>query len=153
MYSSLCQHIRKFRVNKDLIKCHDCGESFVNQADETRNDRLKKYAEENTFFDNSFNHNFDNRFVTNREWDKIYSRDRQEMEMKAYGSEILPGYTTYISKDNRTEILVDGQPMNQSGNHGYAEVYKYKVRINDKWYNLTHQQIKTLLNRFEATIF
>jgi hypothetical protein len=144
-FANLCGHNHTKRIDKDFIKCTNCGESFIQTLGFDHDQKMNAYIEENRVFDDQFNRNFDNTFIPKQRWEKQYGsviRDRPSESM-----EYLGGYVTYSGKDGRTEILVETESRAQNDPRAPPQ---HKVRLNGQWTTMSTSELKKYLSRVGA---
>lgn len=144
-FSSLCTHGNMERVDSNFIRCRGCGESFINQKQQTHTDRMAEYAEQNDFQMYDFDRNFDNKYVPKSEWEMLHGKMKKSKGNASL--EYMGGYTTYTDHDGKTEILVENQPQ-ENFNSGARP--QYKIRINGEWTSMNGHELKKYLGRVGA---
>lgn len=125
-YSIICYHNRIERINKDFIRCLDCGQSIVNQENILHNKSKSDFIKENKSFENNFDRNFSNVI--------------EEMDIV---KEPLP-LEFYTDKYLKNFIIIDRTIRFR------AYPPKYNVNINGQEQFLTENKIKEILNTIQA---
>lgn len=125
-YSRLCDHSRLQRIDKNFVRCLDCGQSMISQSRVPTNKTTKDFVKENKGFSKNFNRNFSNEL---EETDEQTSR---------------PLYEYYTDRMEVNRIIVNRQDKFKS------DPPKYETLVNGDTFYLTNQQIQKILNDVRA---
>lgn len=125
-YSVICYHNRIERINKDFVRCLECGQSLVSQENVLHNKSRLDFTKENKNFENNFDRNFSNII--------------EEVDII---KEPLP-LEFYTDKHLKNSIIIDRTIRFRS----YPP--KYNVNINGQEQILTENKIKEILNSIQA---
>ena len=126
-FAKICDHRRIKRIDDNYVRCYDCGQSFVNQANTISNKTQHDFVKENNYFLKNFDRNFTN---------VIEQKDHENKEQ--------PINEYYRDSSGHNRIQINRVPVFNSYPH------KYEVYINGSKYYLTSEHIKTILNEYKA---
>ena len=126
LYSNFCNHDRLQRIDKNFVRCLNCGQSIVCQHKISTNKSMKDFARENKNFTRNFDRNFSNIL--------------EEQSEKS----TVPQYEFYTDNMMTNKIIVDRRIKFQS------DPPKYEVIVNGSKYYLTNEEIQQLLSDARA---
>lgn len=121
-YSILCNHSRLTRVNKDFVRCLDCGQSMISQQKISTNKTSKDFVKENKSFNRNFDRNFGNKL--------------EEIDEKTS----QPLYQYYTDRQRINKIIVNRNAQFS------GDPPKFEVDINGSKAYLGDEEIAKLLN-------
>lgn len=129
-YSS-CDHERSKRLDKNFVRCIQCGQSFISQETPHQNKRMGNFVNDNNSFQRNFNRNFNNIIP----------------EIESYA----PAPTEYyIDMKWIYYVIIDRTPIYESNPTKYKIEYG-NINSSDKNTNtLTDTQINELLHKIKA---
>lgn len=119
-YSKLCNHDHIKRIDKNFIKCLDCGQSIINQSSLPRNKTPIDFVNEN-----KIPQSFSNKIFSHVSYDE--------------NRNIIPKYEYYRDRNNLNEIIINW------ADHLYTRPIKFKTIVNSENNYLTKNEIKQLL--------
>ena len=120
-YSKICNHNRLQRINSNFVRCLDCGQSMISQANMPTNKTRQDFTKENKSFIRNFDRNFSNVL--------------EEIDDQS----IKPLYEYYTDRMMVNVIIIDRQVRFQSNPP------KFEVIVNDTKTYLTNDEIQKLL--------
>lgn len=121
-YSKICDHDRLQRIDKNFVRCLNCGQSMISQKTMVANKTSRDFIRENKSFAKNFDRNFSNIL---EEVDEQSSR---------------PLYEYYTDRMQVNHIIVNRQIKFNSNPP------KYEVSVNDDKFYLTNEQIQQMLH-------
>lgn len=120
-YSIICDHKRLNRINKNFVRCLDCGQSMISQQKMLSNKTRQDFTNENKSFVRNFDRNFSN---------ILEETDEQSTK---------PLYEYYTDRMNTNHIIINKQVQFQSNPP------KFEVTVNGSTTYLTNMDIKKML--------
>lgn len=125
-YSIICQHNRLQRIDKDFVRCLECGQSMISQSEIKCNKSRRDFTKENKNFLNNFDRNFSNVLEETDEMTNV------------------PLFEYYADKSLMNKIIINRQVKFNS------QPSKYQVQVNDTMSYLTEVDIRKLLSDINA---
>ena len=126
LYSSICNHPRLKRIDKDFVRCLNCGESMISQKTYSTNKTSADFVKENKSFARNFNRNFTN-------------------EIEQIDEECdIPHIEYYADAHRVNKIIIDKRVVFNS------DPPKYKVSVNGGDYYMTKGDFDNLISTVRA---
>lgn len=106
-YSAICCHNRLKRINKDFVRCLDCGQSMISQRQISGNKTEKDFVKENNSFIRNFDRNFNNEL---EETDEFSDKPLYEYYIDRYGVNkvIVNKKVQFYSNPPKLEVQING---------------------------------------------
>jgi hypothetical protein len=124
-YSKICNHSRLTRLDRNFVRCLDCGQSMISQKKILANKTRQDFTKENKSFGRNFDRNFTN---------VIEETDQQNVPLLEFYTDKLLANTIIINRANQLQSYPP----------------KYRVDINGDHALLTDEQINKLLSDINA---
>lgn len=134
-YSLICSHPRIERVDKNFVRCLQCGESMISQKNISGNKRQSDFSKENDTYTKNFDRNFTNVI------EEVSNPSGRKSEYT-----IPPAYEYYSDRMGINKIRIDKNPA------FYSHPVKHEVIVNGKQFYLEGSEIKKLLLDTRANI-
>ncbi|BCS82981.1 hypothetical protein QLL95_gp1142 [Cotonvirus japonicus] len=125
-FSNICGHNRLKRMDKNFVRCLDCGLSIINQSKIQSNKTPREFAEENKSVTRNFDRNFTNIL--------------EEIDEQSN----VPFYEYYSDRLWNNLIKYDRTPQFSS------DPVKYKIFINGHVHYLMQKEIDNVLSSINA---
>ena len=123
-YETICDHNRLARIDKNFVRCLECGKSMVSQTNIALNKNEKDFVKENSKFTRNFDRNFSNVI--------------EEVEQQK------PLYEYYTDRNLANLVIVDKKVQFQS----YPPTYLLTVNNTHRY--CTMDEIKQLISDISA---
>lgn len=129
-YALLCTHPRIERIDKNFVRCLQCGESMISQKNIAHNKSQRDFSKENDSFTKNFDRNFSNII------DEVSKPNEKNIELE---QPIRPSYQFYSDRMGLNKIRINKNPA------FYSHPVKHEVIINGEKYFLEGPEINKLL--------
>lgn len=138
--TTICNHERFRRTDKNFISCIDCSTSWIKPLKELQNKKQSDFVREDQTFNKHFTRNFNNKFESETDWNEKYMSTIEEQNKER--SKIQP--VVFRSENGTVEIVIDKNIQLES------VPIKYKTVINGEMSFQTEADLRQYLHKLKA---